>query len=112
MNFYDKVHELVRNFKETEEYKKYMDLKKRVKEDVSLKEKIDTFRTQQMEYQKQYINGTPMSEQSKEEMQQLYSLIIQSELGAEFFQAEIRLNVLLADMQKIINDGMKDVIEV
>ena len=111
MNFYDKVHELVRNFKETEEYKKYMDLKKRVKEDVSLKEKIDTFRTQQMEYQKQYINGTPMSEQSKEEMQQLYSLIIQSELGTEFFQAEIRLNVLLADMQKIINDGMKDVIE-
>ncbi|MBR6641667.1 MAG: YlbF family regulator, partial [Clostridia bacterium] len=42
---------------------------------------------------------------------QLYSLIIQSPLGAEFFQAEIRLNVLLADMQKIINDGMKDILE-
>ena len=30
MNFYDKVHELVRNFKDTEEYKKYMELKKKV----------------------------------------------------------------------------------
>ncbi|MBR6688734.1 MAG: YlbF family regulator [Clostridia bacterium] len=111
MNFYDKVHELVKNFKETEEYKKYIELKKKVKEDLTLKEKIDTFRNKQIDYQKQYINGTPMSESSKEEMQQLYSVIIQSELGAEFFQAEIRLNVLLADMQKIINDGMKDVIE-
>lgn len=111
MNFYDKVHELVRNFKETEEYKRYMDLKKKVKEDLALKEKIDTFRNKQMEYQKQYINGNPMTDGAKDEMQQLYSLIIQSPIGAEFFQAEIRLNVLLADMQKIINDGMKDVIE-
>ena len=111
MNFYDKVHELVRNFKDTEEYKKYMELKKKVKEDADLKEKIDTFRNKQMDYQKQYINGVPMSDSSKEEMQQLYSLIIQSPLGAEFFQAEIRLNVLLADMQKIINDGVKDVLE-
>ena len=88
-----------------------MELKKKVKEDADLKEKIDTFRNKQMDYQKQYINGAPMSDSSKEEMQQLYSLIIQSPLGAEFFQAEIRLNVLLADMQKIINDGMKDVLE-
>ena len=105
------MHELVRNLKETDEYKKYMELKKKVKEDVSLKEKIDTFRNKQVEYQKQYINGKSMSDSNKEEMQQLYSLIIQSELGAAFFQAEIRLNVLLADMQKIINDGMKDIIE-
>lgn len=111
MNFYDKVHELVRNFKETEEYKKYMELKKKVKDDDALKQKIDTFRNKQMDYQKQYIDGTPMSDDAKQEMQQLYSLIIQSELGAEFFKAEIRLNVLLADMQKIINDGMKDIIE-
>ena len=87
MNFYDKVHELVRNFKETDEYKKYIELKKKVKEDVVLKEKIDTFRNKQVEYQKQYINGTPMTDASKEEMQQLYSLIIQSQVGAEFFQA-------------------------
>ena len=111
MNFYDKVHGLVRDFKETEEYKRYMQLKAKVKEDATLRNKINEFRDKQMEYQKQYINGTAMTDAAKAEMQQLYSIIIQSELGAEFFQAEIKLNVLLADMQKIINDGMKDIIE-
>ena len=31
--FYDKIHELVRSFKETEEYKTYMELKGKIKED-------------------------------------------------------------------------------
>ena len=33
MNFYDKVYELVRCFKETEEYKTYMELKEEIKKD-------------------------------------------------------------------------------
>lgn len=111
MNFYDKVHELVRDLKTTNEYKKYVELKEKVKQDSMLSEKIKVFREKQMAYQKEYLAGKDMDETAKQEMQQLYSLIIQSPLAAEFFQAEITLDVLLADMQKIIGEGIKDVLD-
>lgn len=111
MNFYDKVHELMRDLKQTEEYKKYMELKAKIKQDAELSSKIQAFREKQTEYQKQYISGVEMTDEAKQEMQQMYSLIIQNPTAAEFFQAEIRLDVLLADMQKIITEGVKDIVE-
>lgn len=111
MNFYDKVHELVRDLKTTNEYKKYVELKQKVKQDSVLSDKIKIFREKQMAYQKEYLVGKEMDEATKQEMQQLYSLIIQSPVAAEFFQAEITLDVMLADMQKIIGEGIKDVLD-
>jgi len=111
MNFYDKVHELVRDLKTTNEYKKYVELKEKVKQDSVLSEKIKVFREKQMAYQKEYLAGKDMDDTAKQEMQQLYSLIIQSPVAAEFFQAEITLDVLLADMQKIIGEGIRDVLD-
>ena len=111
MNFYDKVYELVRNLKLTNEYQKYVELKKKVKQDNVLSEKIKVFKEKQMAYQKEYLSGKEMDEKEKQEMQQLYSLIIQSPIATEFFESEISLNVLLADMQKIIGEGIKDVLE-
>lgn len=111
MNFYDKVHELVRDLKTTSEYKRYVELKEKVKSDNELKEKIKVFKEKQMAYQKEYLAGKDMDDAAKQEMQQLYSLIIQSPIGAEFFQSEIALDVMLADMQKIIGEGIKDALD-
>ena len=111
MNFYDKVHELVRDLKKTNEYKKYMELKAKVKEDTVLSEKVKMFKDKQMAYQKEYLAGKEMDDAAKQEMQQLYSLIIQSPIAADFFQAEIVLDVMLADMQKIIGEGIKDALD-
>ena len=111
MNFYDKVHALVRDLKGTPEYANYMALKAKVKSDNELSEKIKNFRARQREEQMKHINGMPMDENVKEQLQQEYSLIIQRPLAVEFFQAEIKLDVLLADMQKILGEGLQDVIE-
>lgn len=111
MNFYDKVYELVRNLKDTNEYKKYVELKEKVKQDSDLSKKIKLFREKQMVYQKEYLAGKDMDDAAKQEMQQLYSLIIQSPIAAEFFQAEITLDVMLADMQKIIGEGIKEALD-
>ena len=108
MNFYDKVHELVRDLKKTNEYKKYVELKEKVKADSDLAQKVKVFKERQMSYQKDYLSGKDMDDNAKQEMQQLYSLIIQKPLGAEFFQAEIALDVMLADMQKIIGEGVTE----
>lgn len=111
MNFYDKVHELVKCLKDTPEYSNYIKIKQKVKQDEELSEKIQEFRKRQSAEQVKYINGKEMDENTKKEMQQMYSLIIQNPLAVEFFQAEIKLDVMLADMQKIIGDGIKEIVE-
>lgn len=111
MNFYDKVHGLVRELKDTPEYQNYIMLKEKVKKDEELSAKIKDFKEAQRKEQMKYINGEQMKEETKQELQQKYSLIIQSPLAVEFFQAEIKLDVLLADLQKILSEGLKDVLE-
>lgn len=111
MNFYDKVHALVRDLKDTPEYMNYMAIKEKVKANAELSEKIKNFRERQRAEQLKYINGAQMDEKSKADLQQEYSVIIQNPLAVEFFQSEIKLDVLLADMQKILGESLKDVIE-
>ena len=111
MNFYDKVHTLVRDLKDTPEYTNYMAIKAKVKSDEKLTNMIKSFKEAQRAEHIKYINGQKLDEQVKNDLQQQYSLIIQNPLAVEFFQAEIKLDVLLADLQKILGEGFKDIVE-
>lgn len=111
MNFYDKVHEMIRCLKDTAEYKGYVVAKAEVKSNKELADKIVAFREAQRSEQMKYIKGEVMSEETKAKLSSMYSEIIQNEIGVRFFQAEIKLDVMLADMQKIISEGIQDVVE-
>lgn len=111
MNFYDKVHELVRELKNTEEYIEYMHMKEQVQKNPEIFAKVKEFKDKQREQQIQYISGKEITEEDKQYMQNLYSIIIHNSEAAKFFEEEIKLNVLLADIQKILGEGIKDVLE-
>ena len=111
MNFYDKVYELVRCFKETEEYKKYIELKNEIKKDEKNYNRLKEFKNKQMKIQMDYIDTGKANDDTQKELENTYSLLIQDEKIRTFFESEIRLNVLLADMQKIIGEGIKDIVE-
>ena len=111
MNFYDKIHALVKDLKETPEYVNYMAVKSKVKADEKLNGMIKSFKERQREEHIKYLNGQQLDEQAKNDLQQQYSLIIQNPIAVEFFQAEIKLDVLLADLQKILSEGFKDIVE-
>ena len=44
-------------------------------------------------------------------MQNLYSIVIQNEISRKLLENEMKINVMLADMQKIIGDALKDIID-
>lgn len=111
MNFYDKVHEMMRSLKETTEYKEFMDAKEKVKKNTELSDKIMKFRELQKLEQMKYIKGLETDESSKAKLSEMYADIVKDELGVRFFQSEIKLDVMLADMQKIISEGIQDVVE-
>ncbi|MDD2627397.1 MAG: YlbF family regulator [Clostridia bacterium] len=111
MNFYDKIHELVRTFKEMEEYKTYIDLKTKIKKDERTSKELKEFKKAQQEAQLSYINTGEMKEEIQKELENKYSILIQKEEVRKFFEAEIKLDVILADMQKIIAEGIKEMID-
>lgn len=111
MNFYDKVHELVRSFKQTNEYQEYLKLKAEIKLDEKLNKMVKDFKEKQQELQIKHINGTSMTEEEKQSMENLYSIVIQNEQARKLFEYEMKLDVMLADMQKIVAEGIKELVE-
>ena len=54
---------------------------------------------------------TRFGQNVQKELENLYSILIQNDSIRTFFESEIRLNVLLADMNKIIGEGIQDIVE-
>ena len=111
MNFYDKVHELVRCLKDTTEYKEYLKIKNDIKSDDNAYKMIKDFKEKQKEHQINYINTGKLDESKQSELQNLYSLIIQNESLRRLLECEMKINVMLADMQKIVGEGIKEIVE-
>lgn len=112
MNFYDKVHEMVRALKETEEYKKYLELKKVVATNLEKKNMLTEFKEKQREAQMIYMKTGKPEEERQKDLENLYSLLIQDENIRRMFECEMKLDIMLADMQKIVAEGIKDIIEI
>ena len=111
MNFYDKVHEMVRAFKDTPEIREYVELKNKLKEEKDAYDRLKDFKERQKNYQMEYIDGKEQSKEKLDEMQNLYSIVIQNETSRKLLENEMKINVMLADMQKIIGDALKDIID-
>ena len=56
------------------------------------------------------INGEEQDNKKAEEMQKLYLELIQIEQVKKYFDLELKFNVLLADVNKIIGEAIQDVI--
>lgn len=111
MNFYDKVHEMVRAFKDTPEFREYVELKNKLKEEKDAYDRLKNFKERQKNYQMEYIDGKEQSKEKLDEMQNLYSIVIQNETSRKLLENEMKINVMLADMQKIIGDALKDIVD-
>ncbi len=111
MNFHDKIHELVKSFKETNEYKEFIGLKQSILKDQKKYVMLKDFKDKQKTHQIEYMNTGKINEDSQKELQNLYSILIQTEEIRRLLECEMKLDILLADMQKIVGEGIKEMIE-
>ena len=44
-------------------------------------------------------------------LQELYTILVQNEKVKEYFDKEVRFNVMMADVNKTIGEAIKDVIQ-
>ena len=111
MNPYDKVHELVRSIKESDEVKEYLAIKEEIYKDDKSKAMIKDFREKQMEVQSLLMQGQEAQPEKMEKLQSLYQILASNVRVKEFFDKEVRFDVMLSDIYKIIGEALKDIIE-
>lgn len=111
MNPYDKVHELVRAIKESDQVKEYLALKEELYKNEKSKEMIKDFREKQVEVQSLLMQGKEAEPEKMEKLQGLYQILASDVKIKEFFDKEVQFDVLLSDIYKIIGEALKDIID-
>lgn len=110
MLVYDKAHELSKAIKESKEYIEYRDLKNKIFLNEDLKNKIEEFEKIRYEVQVLTVKGNGQDEEKMHKLQELYKILIENKGVKEFFDKEVIFNVMLADVNKIIAEAVRDVL--
>ena len=111
MNVYDTANRLAEELKQSEEYINYKMAKETLNLNHNLKKQIQEFENIRYEVQIEAMQTGKNDEEKVKKMQQLYIELIQDDIAKKYFDTEMKFNILLADVNKIIGDAVKDVIQ-
>lgn len=110
MNIYDTANRLASEIKSSEEYANYKMAREVLNLKPELKEEISKFEQVRYEVQIEQMQTGKINEEKVKNMQELYSKIIEIDEIKKYFEAEIKFNVILADVNKIIGEAVKDLV--
>ena len=110
MKVYDKCNELAREIKESNEYKGYKKLKQELFSNLELKAQVEEFERIRYEEQLLAMQGEKQSEEKMQKLQELYTILIKEPRIKDYFDKEVKFNVMIADVNKIIGEAIKDVL--
>ena len=111
MNVYDTANRLASEIKESEEYVNYKMAKQALNLNSSLKEKIENFDRLKYEIQLTMMQTGKNDEEKNKQLQNEYAELVENPDAKKFFEAETKFNILIADVNKIIGEAIRDVME-
>ena len=111
MTVYDTTHELARQLRESREYIEYKEMKDIIYADPKMKEQVEEFEKIKYEMQMLTIQEGKQDEQKMAKLQELYTILLNNKDVKKFFDTQVRFNVMLADVNKIIGEAVKDVLQ-
>ena len=110
MNVYDGVNNLAKAIKESKEYIEYKQVKTELLAMPELKKQVDEFEKIRYEEQLLAMQGENQSEEKMKKLQELYEILVKNSKVKDYFDKEVRFNVMIADVNKIIGEAIKDVL--
>lgn len=111
MNIYDTANKLAKEIKESKEYKEYRKLKSHIEENPDKKEKVEDFEHLRYKIQVEVMQGNNANtKEEKRILQEKYAELLKDEEIKKYFDAEMQFNVMIADINKIIAEAIKDVL--
>ena len=111
MNVYDTANRLAQEIKQSEEYATYKIAKEAINLNIELKNKIDEFERARYEAQIIALQTGKDDEAKMKHVQELYGELIQSQEASKFFDAEMKFNILIADVNKIIGQVVQELMK-
>ena len=111
MKVYDEVNNLAQAIKESKEYLEYKEIKQNLFQNPELKNQVEEFEKIRYEEQLLALQGEAQSEEKMKKLQDLYTILVQNPDVKEYFDKEVRFNVMMADVNKTIGEAIKDVIQ-
>ena len=110
MNVYDTANKLAKEIRESEEYKSYKKLKEEIMSNPTLKKKIEEFEQLRYEVQLTQYTGENRDEEKTKKLEEMYAMLVQDEQIKNYFDLEVKFNVMIADVNKIIAEAIRDVL--
>ena len=110
MNVYDTANKLAYEIQESEEYKLYKKLKNELMSDINSKNKIVEFEKLRYDIQLMQYTGEEKNEEMSKKLEEMYRTLVQDSKIKEYFDLEIKFNVMIADVNKIIAEAIRDVL--
>lgn len=111
MQVYDTANRLAAEIKESEEYKLYKASKEKINQNPELKAKIDEFEKVRYDAQVLSIKQGDNNQEKLQKLQELYEILVKNNDIKEYFDLEVKFNVMIADVNKIIAEAIKDVLQ-
>lgn len=111
MKVYDTANTLAEEIKTSEEYVTYKTAREVINLKPELKEKIKEFEQMRYDVQVQMMQTGKQDEEKYKKMQEIYTELVETEEARKYFEAEMKFNILLADVNKIIGEAVQDVIK-
>lgn len=110
MEVYDNANNLAKAIKNSKEYTEYKQVKQELFIDLKLKDQVEEFEKIRYEEQLLAMQGEKQSEEKMAKLQELYKILVQNPKVKDYFDKEVRFNVMIADVNKIIGESIKDVL--
>ena len=109
MKIYDTANKLAQERKKSQEYLQYKEMKEVVSNNEYLKSQVDEFEKNRYLTQISKMQGEDLKEKNIQ-LEEMYKELIQNEQIKDYFEKEVKFNMLLADVNKIIAESVKDVL--
>ena len=102
VNLHDSAYEMERTIRNSEEYKMLKGLYDQVNADPSAKQMFENFRSMQIQLQQKQMTGQDITQQEVEQAQQVVALVQQHTQISQLMEAEQRMSMVIAEINKII----------
>ena len=110
MNVYDTANKLASEIRISKEYLDYKKAKENIESNIELKNKVEDFEKTRYEVQLLTMQGENSNDEKNKKLQEMYATLIQNKEIKDYFDLEVKFNVMLADVNKIIAEAVKDVL--
>ena len=110
MQVYDTANRLASEIKASEEYVNFKMAKQAINLNLDLKKKLEEFEKARYEEQIAMMQTGKQDEEKLKKVQEIYTELMEQEEARKYFDAELKFNILIGDVNKIIAESVKDVL--